>query len=390
MSQAPDVLRRLASLLATLLALFGATLVLLEFALRALNALGIATPHERLTEPVSFYRDENPAFGVWHPSQASYRAVNDCYDVVYTSNSFGARDVARSLSSAGPRSVVLGDSFVEGVGVELGRRMTDLLEAQSGIEHLNFGTAGNFSSTQQWKLYETLASRFDHGWVLLFAFPNNDFLENDPERFWQRDRYRPYLRRIDAGFEVYFPVDFEEARRRARDQLWWNRWHNAFYVYRLVAFLDSQVRARIAQGATGRHGYNGYEQFDDEDLERLLYGYRQIRDLAGGRELWIFTVPRWNDLLYFRDEGYPERLPRELTAFARREPGVHYVDLMPGFVADAEREGRDFGDYFLPCDGHWSELGNRVAAEIVLQALRPVYAAALGGDGLGTAPGDRS
>jgi hypothetical protein len=367
------VLRRFASLLGTGLALLALTVVLLEIALRAANALGIATPAERATEPISFYRDEHPAFGVWHPPHAEYHAEADCFDVVYTSNSHGARDVERTVRSAAPRAVVLGDSFVEGIGVQLGLRMTDLLEQWTGVEHLNFGTAGNFSSTQEWKLYETLASGFDHDWVLLFTFPNNDFLENDPQRFWQRDRYRPYLRRADGGFELFYPVGLEEAKRRAADQLWWNRWYNAIFVYRLIAFFDAQVRVRLAQGANGPHGYIGYEQFTDEDLERLFHAYLRIRDLAGGRELLIFTIPRLNDLLYFRDRGYPDQLPKRLAEFAARETGIRYLDLMPGFIADWRAEGRELADYFLPCDGHWSELGNRVAARIVLDAIAPLY-----------------
>ena len=127
-----------------------------------------------------------------------------------------------------------------------------------------------------------LASGFDHDWVLLFTFPNNDFLENDPDRFWQRDRYRPYLRRTDRGdFELFYPIGLDEAKRRATDQLWWNRWYNAIFVYRLIAFFDAQVRVRLSQGPTGPHGYIGYQDFSDEDLERLLYGYRAEQQTIG-------------------------------------------------------------------------------------------------------------
>ena len=360
----------------TLIALiFGvvSTAVLLEVSLRIASHLGVITPAERLTEPISFYRDDEPAVGVWHPPNRSFLARADCFQVLYQSNSYGARDRERELRSEAPRAVVLGDSFVEGIGVEFGRRMTDLLEARSGFEHLNFGTAGNFSSIQEWKLYETLASRFDHDWVLIFAFPNNDFVENDPDKFWQPDRYRPYLRRVGDSYEVFYSIDLAEAKRRAETQLYWNHWYNAFYVYRLISFLDSQIRVRFAQGKTTEYGYIGYEQFDDEDLERLFYSYRRIRDAAGGRDVVVFTIPRLNDFLYFLDEGYPGRLPQRLQQFADSENHIQYYDLIPGFVDDWLAHGRRFADYFIPCDGHWSELGSAVAADVVLKSLSDLY-----------------
>jgi len=367
---------RIPAVLGGILASAALTLLLLEVALRAAAWSGLATPSERITDLAdSFYRDENPAFGVWHPPDATYVARADCFEVEYASNSWGARDRPRSLQSAEPRVVVLGDSFVEGIGVPFGRRMTDLLEAWTDLEHLNFGTAGNFSSIQQWKLYETLASDFDHDRVFVFHFPNNDFTENDPERFWQEDRYRPYLRETAAGHEVYYPISLEEARRRAKEQLWWNRWYNAVYVYRLVAFLDAQIRVRLAQGETTEFGYIGYEQFTEEDLERLFVSYRHIRDLAGGREVVVFSIPRLNDLLYHEAKGYPRRLPDRLRTFADAEEGIRYHDLMPGFIADREAHDRRLADYFLPCDGHWNALGSRVAAEIVLDRQRSWYAA---------------
>jgi hypothetical protein len=346
------------------------TALLLEISLRVLNRLGIATPAERLTENNSFYRDENPAFGVWHPPNGQFRARGDCFEALYQSNDFGMRDRPRSLRSEAPRVAVLGDSFVEGVGVNFGARLTDVLEERTGIEHLNFGTAGGFSSIQQWKLYETLARQFDHERVLLFAFPNNDFIENDPERFWDTSRYRPYLRRVDGSFEVYYPIGLDEARARLERQLAWNRWYNRLFVYRLVAYLDAAVRNRLSQGGTTPYGYVGYELVGEEDLERLFFTYRQIRDLAAPRELVIFTIPRLNDLLYFENLGYPDKLPKRLEAFARSERGIRYFDLLPGFVADRDAHGRRFEDYFIPCDGHWNELGSRVAAEIVLESLR--------------------
>src|SRR5262245_54115015 len=89
-----------------------------------------------------FWRDMNPAFGVWHEPNRTYRHRSNCFDVRYRANAYGARDPERTVQSERPRVVVLGDSFVEGFGVNESERMTTLLERDTGIEHLNFGIAG--------------------------------------------------------------------------------------------------------------------------------------------------------------------------------------------------------------------------------------------------------
>jgi hypothetical protein len=95
--------------------------------------------------PSTAMRTQRSGFG----TRPTPRTTCTYFDVVRRSNSYGARDIERSPRSTTPRAVVLGDSFVEGIGVELGERVTDLLEKGSGAEYLNFGTAGNFSSIQR-------------------------------------------------------------------------------------------------------------------------------------------------------------------------------------------------------------------------------------------------
>ena len=369
---AKRLLHGIALALSTGAALVCATVLLLEVSLRIAQATGVVNIAERPTETYSFYADRNPRFGVWHPPNAAYRATGECYDVVYESNSFGARDRERSQRSSKPRVVVLGDSFVEGIGVESRDRVTERLEEATGLEHLNFGTAGNFSSVQEWLLYEELASSFDHDLILLFTFPNNDFLENDPDRWWQRDRYRPYLRAANGSFELFYPIDFQAAQTSATNALRWNRLHNASFTVRFYHWADTLIRVRRAEGKTTPFGYVGYVSFSELDLERLFFSYRQIRNAAGGRELVVFTIPRLNDLLYYEANGELGELAQRISAFAGEEPGIRYVDLVPGFVSDARERGRRFADYFLPCDGHWSPEGHAVAARIVLENVGPL------------------
>jgi hypothetical protein len=116
--------------------------------------------------------------------------------VKYQANSYGARDIERSLDAKGRKRVIfLGDSMVEGHGVQLEKRLTNVLEGELNIEHLNFGTGGNFGTTQYYLLYKTLGSKFEHHAVIIGILPTNDFLDDDYNygQKAHRNRYRPYF-----------------------------------------------------------------------------------------------------------------------------------------------------------------------------------------------------
>ena len=120
------------------------------------------------TASTAFLADINPHFGVWRYPNRGARQRTPCFNVTYTSNSYGARDIERTRDAPdGRRVVVLGDSFVEGIGSSFDERMTTLIEQDSGIELLNFGMGG-FGPIQEWLLYKELASAFDHSEVYLF------------------------------------------------------------------------------------------------------------------------------------------------------------------------------------------------------------------------------
>ena len=134
-------------------------------------------------------------FGVWHRPNGHYIHKGGCYNVEYVTNSYGARDVERTMRPSLPRAVVLGDSFIEGMAVPAEDRLTNLLEKDTGREHLNFGTGGDFGPLQYSLLYKTMAADFDHDLVIVGVLPDNDFHDMSLS-YWKArgkaGRYRPY------------------------------------------------------------------------------------------------------------------------------------------------------------------------------------------------------
>ena len=163
-----------------LIVLTGTIIVVLsEVVLLAAVAMGVLDinrpSYSRDNVDAYYWADIHRSFGTWHRPGSRYRHQSACFDVAYTANSYGARDKERDLKTHAPRFIVLGDSFVEGYGLERGHRLSDRLEARSGIAHLNFGVGGDVGPIQYYLIYETLARRFSHEGVLVGVFPANDF-----------------------------------------------------------------------------------------------------------------------------------------------------------------------------------------------------------------------
>lgn len=324
-------------------------------------------PHR--TYPTSrepqYWAHIDPVTGVGRFPNTEYRMKEQCIDVLFQSNSAGARDPERALESDAPRRVVvLGDSYVEGLGVNLGERFTDLLEATTAIEHVNFGSSG-FGTIQEWLYYENYATRYDHTDVFLFVFPGNDFRDNDPGESG-RNEYRPFLRENDGEFELYYPVAFEDRHREIRGlgEVVKNTIDNKFYIANCLRWINRLVKDET-WGAPGAQSGSYYDDYDRNDLKIFLHALNNLADAVGERRLFVFTIPAARDFEHGRREGTEFALIDELHNFARQRPNVRVLDLLTGLLAHSHSANLEYADYTLGCDEHFGKFGNRVVAEIV-------------------------
>jgi hypothetical protein len=304
----------------------------------------------------SFWADINPAFGVWHRPNGRFIHKSGCYTVEYDTNSYGARDGERSVHSSLPRTIVLGDSFVEGVGLWADDRLTNILQRDTGREHLNFGVGGNFGPLQYALLYKTMAAAFDHDLVLVGVLPDNDFHDMDLA-YWKAHgwagRYRPYYAN---DFSIIYDGHFQP---NAREGLWDHieAILRAYLAsYHVGQYIDSRMYWRT-------HGlYSGYNDYNNVDLARLKQALEDIKGTADahGARMAVFLIPRANDFMRLRQAG-TNRLGPVMESWGHLV-GIPVKDLLPDMDA---RSGGDYRSYFLSCDGHWSARGNAVAANIL-------------------------
>ncbi|MBF0249349.1 MAG: hypothetical protein HQL35_01835 [Alphaproteobacteria bacterium] len=335
------------------------------------------SPNYRMPGLTPFWSDISPEFGVWHPPESRYVHTTGCFNVTYDANAHGMRDRAREVHAPSPRTVVLGDSFVEGFGLKVEHRFTDILEARTGIEHLNFGTSGTFGLVQQVLLYETLASKFDHDRVIWAVLPNNDFEDDSPTfgAVAHSKRYRPYaVADGHGGFMIeyhdpaYLNADTQsdkekrKQRRRAFRQFLTNFTYTANvvrYITALLNYREAQTRGKDMGGAQ-LSGGSAYWDFTDVRLSRMLWALGRGIDGAGERPVDIVVIPVEGDIERFAREGGPAPLSRHLTAFAETRPNVRLIDMLEPFAAHP-----DWRSLYHACDDHWSPAGAAFVADLL-------------------------
>lgn len=322
----------------------------------------------------TFWGDVSPEFGAWHAPNASYRHQKACFDVTYRSNSYGARDAERPLQSEAPRIAVLGDSFMEGYGVEERERLSNVLEQRLGVPCLNFGTSGNAGSTHAYALYRSLAHRFEHDVVLCAILPENDFDDDLP----QDGRYLPYWAAAGADYELRFPIPCVTASSWAhvdaaagfdlgatlRDFTYTQNVVDLLYS----AYKHQRMRDRI-EGDAGAAA-SRFHRFSVAEFERLRHSYEHIAQLAAPRQLVLFTIPRPVDFAAYQETGRSP-LDDALQAWAATMPNVTFVPLVADMLRASEG---DPARWFLRCDAHWGAAGHSAAAGVLERHL----AAALG------------
>jgi len=334
------------------------TLALVELGAMALVRTGVVDAPRPHRGRSGFWWHQHPEFGAWHKPGSEGDQRGACYKARYRINAVGARDVERPRRASEPRVVVLGDSFLEGFGVEVDSRLSEMLEAATGVPHLNFAMA-SFGPYQQLLVYEGLAREFDHTAVLVSVFPGNDFADmdaedcaelGDPDYCW-----RPY------------PGPPPELARVDRPEPAWRTFLKAHSQAFMVALATA--RGRHQARTTPRSLFYEFREDQALLLEAVL---ERFRAAAGGKQLVVLLIPKLHDLESFVARG-PDPLSARLEAWATPR-GVRVVNLLPGMALP----GRTWSAYYLPCDFHWSRWGNRVASDLVLAALADLYPPAAG------------
>jgi len=312
----------------------------------------------------------SPAWGTWHYRE-DHIEKKQCFEAVYHINSFGARDKERIKVADTNRVVFLGDSFIEGYGLNEPDRLTDQLEKLSNKEVLNFG-CGYFTPTQEYLVYKNLAKDFTHNTIVIGILPFNDLTEDDTS-FHENDKFihfQPYFQQSDSGYHLiyreddlsrstfnkqgYFAMQNTGKQRMARFLKEFSFWYN---IYEFTRSNKPVVNAT-------EKPFSGYFDYTRPQLEKLEFILGKLKEAAPGKRVIVVTIPVYNDFLRSGQTKTPS-IAGEIAGFCAGHQ-MEYIDLLPAF---AERV-KDPSTLYFTCDGHWNALANKMAAEIILPLLR--------------------
>jgi len=306
----------------------------------------------------NFHADINEVFGVWHPNNIHRTFIGPCYQADYYSNSYGARDFERKRESTKERVFVLGDSYLEGFGVDSVYRLTNVLERETGKSFLNFTTAGNFGPVQYYLLYKEFQSKFDHNEVLIGLTLPGEFKDDDLEQWKGKKRYRPYW---DGDYPNYELVYLEDALDKSTyieipdEEAQLDKFKNSIsWSYSMLA------NRRIPESTKDYWGKRPYQPTEQEKIDKLLFSLQKIILLAGSRKVSLMTIPSYQTLNWNQNRIKPNYI-NALEDFVRSNPNrvsfIYTEDFM---------DKKNLRKYFFECNGHWGVDGNQIIADILL------------------------
>ncbi len=312
------------------------------------------------------YADIDPRWGVWHYNYPVKTSLNNCIEVECIPNSVGARDKERIIAGDNNRVIVLGDSFMEGFGVEVPERVSDLLENKTGIEFLNFACA-DMGSTQEYLVYKHLASQYSHNTVLIGILPGNDFLNDNIvfDSIQTPLRYKPYW---NDNSEIQYYADdilksqfnyraFKKYKSTIKYKIRYflentTCWFNLLYFIKKKKVIGDYIK----QKTDGRFSYSGYYDFTIDEMLRLQKSLISIKQIAAGKKVIVFTIPIADDYKRFLQIKTVPPVVNELDNFCKSQ-GITYFDLLTSQPSPV-----NYNDLFFDCDMHWNKKGNEWAA----------------------------
>jgi len=289
------------------------------------------------------------------------------------------------------RVAVVGDSMTVAVATAEERTMVADLERRLAAafpdeawEVMNFGVS-SASTGQELVLYRELVWRYQPDVVVLAFFVGNDLADNS--------------RRLTGARRIYFDLDENGGIRQlpytaaASGLSVWLNQHSRLYVWYRIARTRTRERLReLAGRLPSRFQVFNTSGDDDRDhaweLTRRLIAEFHTQVTAHGSQFVVAVIPTgpqvyddlWAEVLDgadgagpFFDRTFPER---RLVAMCR-DLGIPCLTMAEAFREAADTSPSGDGDRLFYDRGraHFTDSGNRLAAEILFEGLQGIVGA---------------
>jgi hypothetical protein len=290
----------------------------------------------------------------WAPVENITRG--ETADLVHQ-NQFGLRgpdDMQLKKTSGRKRVLVLGDSYVWGLGVEQSKLFSAPDVHGTDQEILNFGVSG-YGTDQEYLFYLRKGEKFDVDQVVLAFTPYNDVANNLASK--QYSYLKPYFT-LNNGELVLHNDHVRNSlvrnfvRRFDRECRVWNLVGDG--LQGLTNILLPKRRQKHAEGNVV------VSDADRAGIELTLALMKKLKEAVAARdaEFYVVFIPYKRRIEKHLPENHPF-VP--LIAAGLTQMGVHYREPYPEFL----RSAMTGVELFNPRDNHFSAAGHALFAKFV-------------------------
>ena len=282
-------------------------------------------------------------------------------DVSYDKNGFRNSHEIREADL-----VVIGDSYIEGYLTSEANLLTSILADLQGNPVANLGHAG-YGPQQELAVLKRFGLPLKPKTIIWAFFEGNDFIDMEGydnralfngNAFWQDFWFRSLTRNVTALLfrpaHTCVPDDpIKEFRAEFTDAH--NNTHTVFFAPTELEIPSAKTIHKaavpIAEAAKLCREHN--IRFIVAFIPEKYRVYRDLRNVS----LSTDAVRQWHV------SDVPDQLKQILVQL---EPSIEYVDLTPALQAASEKGIATY----MADDTHWTDEGNRVAAEAIDRSMR--------------------
>lgn len=321
------------------------------------------------------WRNEKMPWGAWHKKNFEDYHKYKCFNVAYKSNDIGSRDKINYLDLKNKNTIIfIGDSMVEGIGVDFNKIITSLVKKKLGVQTINLSAAGDFGPIQYYLIYEKFKKSFIHNKVFLFINPYNDFNDN----FWEhwkkidRTRYRPYFKKINDQYEIFYPDTAKKRDHYAVDislkglpMTFIKNFTYSANVLRTLKYREYIISKKYEN--FGNIINNSGYYFNNQDaLEgSFFYIEKFLKKNFQNKEITIVLTPLPGDIISFKNgNNYKSLNWFKILKNLGLKYNVKIIDLMDNL------DKQNYKYLFHECDEHWNENGHKFVLGEIIKAMQ--------------------
>jgi len=336
----------------------------------------------------SVWRNEKELWGAWHVNNKKTYHSSSCFSAVYESNEIGARDKSFvNIKNDNKNIILLGDSMVEGYTVNYQDTVKYMLEKNLKVNVLNFASAMDFGPVQYFIIYKELAKKYSHQAVIIFFLPQNDFTDNNYESFVsirpesEKRRYRPYYKKISEddyeifypdkatkrdSFDIFNPSKNNSVRLFIKKYFYFNNLLTTIGITKYNIFNWNETRGIKSDILNDKIWYSGYQEKDIEKQKAAIFFIKEIiKEVSRDKKkVIIVSIPVLADIYQNKlNDKYKNNYWYQSLLNLNDKKNVFFIDLLEySYINEPEK-------FYQWCDGHWTALGNKFAADIVVNFI---------------------